>query len=434
MFLLIVTLLLSQPETVPMADHRPQAEKLARLLAAGDHTAVVAAFDDTMRKALPAAKVTLAWQGATKPLGPWQDVDHMRVENAGKYQVVHVICRFADGKLDSKFVFTSDGKVAGWFLLPAEAYAPPGYVKSESFAEVPVEIGKGKFLMTLPGTLTLPKSNHQHPVILLVHGSGPHDRDETIGPNKPFRDLAQGLASRGIAVLRYEKRTKHHPVAMSLNAKLTVKEETIDDVLAAVELLAAHKQIDGKQIFVLGHSLGGMLIPRIAERSDRIAGYISLAGSARPLEELVLEQTKYLLERDGLSEDDKKQLELVAEQVQLVQSDQLTLQTPAKNLPLGIPAAYWLDLRGYQPQAAAQAIKSPLLILQGERDYQVTMADFALWTKALKDRDNVTLKSYPKLNHLFMPGEGESRPAEYLQANHISEEVIVDIERWLRAH
>lgn len=434
MILLLMTLLLAQTEEKPAADHAAQAERLAGLLAAGEHAAVMEAFDETMRKALPANKIAIVWKGATEPLGKWQGVDHVRAESAGKYQVVHVICRFADGKLDSKFVFAPDGKVAGWFLLPAEAYSPPRYVKSETFEEGPVEIGKGAFLLTLPGTLTIPKADRRHPVVLLVHGSGPHDRDETIGPNKPFRDLAHGLASRGIAVLRYEKRTKQHPLAMSLNTKLTVKEETIDDVLAAIDLLAAHKQIDPKRIYLLGHSLGGMLIPRVAERDDRIAGYISLAGSARPLEELVLEQTKYLLGLDGFNEDDQKHLDQVAEQVRRVQSDGLTLQTPASTLPLGIPAAYWLDLRGYQPADAAQKIKPPLLILQGERDYQVTMTDFALWTAALKDRDNVTLKSYPKLNHLFMPGEGASRPAEYLQANHMAEEVIVDIERWIQAH
>ena len=113
--------------------------------------------------------------------------------------------------------------------------------------------------------------------MILVHGSGPHDRDETIGPNKPFRDLAHGLASQGIAVLRYEKRTKEHPIRMALSVNtITVKEETIDDAVAAFEALASQEKIDPKRIFVLGHSLGGTLLPRIGKAKDGIAGFISL--------------------------------------------------------------------------------------------------------------------------------------------------------------
>ena len=132
--------------------------------------------------------------------------------------------------------------------------------------------------------------------MILVHGSGPHDRDETIGPNKPFRDLAHGLASQGIAVLRYEKRTKEHPVRMAMSVNtITVKEETIDDAVAAFEALKSQEKIDPKRIFVLGHSLGGTLLPRIGKAKDGIAGFISLAGSTRPMEDLVLEQTRYIL-------------------------------------------------------------------------------------------------------------------------------------------
>ncbi len=134
--------------------------------------------------------------------------------------------------------------------------------------------------MRLPGTLSLPLGNGPFPAVVLVHGSGPNDRDETIGPNKPFRDLAHGLASRGTAVLRYEKRTKQHPILMSLTrSSVTVKEETIDDAVAAVEVLRNHNKIVPNRIFVLGHSLGGMLIPRIAKAEAGIAGLRPGAGS-----------------------------------------------------------------------------------------------------------------------------------------------------------
>ncbi len=129
------------------------------------------------------------------------------------------------------------------------------------------------------------------PVVVLVHGSGPQDRDESIGPNKPFLDLSHGLAARGIAVLRYEKRTRQYGAAMVAQANsLTVKQETIDDVTYAIEYLKTQPEIDQKRMFIAGHSLGGMLLPRIAKRTPEAAGYIGLAGCSRPLEDTMVQQ------------------------------------------------------------------------------------------------------------------------------------------------
>ena len=107
---------------------------------------------------------------------------------------------------------------------------------------------------------------------------------------------------------------------------------------------------------------------------------------------------------------------------------------PGKDLPLGVPGAYWLSLRDYHPDLVAAKLSLPLLVLQGERDYQVTMADFALWKKNLAAKQNAVLKSYPKLNHLFMEGEGKSKPDEYMKAGHVAREVIDDIATWIKKH
>ncbi|MGH9411173.1 MAG: hypothetical protein ACRD1V_17155, partial [Vicinamibacterales bacterium] len=95
------------------------------------------------------------------------------------------------------------------------------------------------------------------------------------------------------------------------------------------------------------------------------------------------------------------------------------------------PASYWLDLRGYDPPTAAKAVKQPMLILQGERDYQVTMDDFAKWKAALGSRPNVAFKSYPALNHLMIAGTGKSLPAEYNTPGHVDAHVVEDIAAWL---
>ncbi len=212
-----------------------------------------------------------------------------------------------------------------------------------------------------------------------------------------------------------------------------MKEETVDDAAAAVNALTAQEKIDGRRIFVLGHSLGGSLLPRIAAASPRIAGFISFAGSTRPLEDLVLEQTRYLLSLDGKQTDaGQKAIEELERQRAEVKSPKLAVDTPAEKLPLGVPASYWLDLRGYAPAEAAKAIKQPMLILQGERDYQVTMDDLRLWRQALESRENVTFITYPTLNHLFMAGEGNSVPAEYFNAGNVAEEVVDDIAGWIK--
>jgi len=268
------------------------------------------------------------------------------------------------------------------------------------------------------------------------YSAGPQDRDETIPPNKPFRDLAWGLASQGIAVLRYEKRT--HVYAASMRSEidtLTVKEEVIDDALEAVALLRERPEIDAQQIFVLGHSLGGYLAPRIGEADPQIRGLILLAGSARPFEDVFLDQMTYVL---SLSMPDpavrQQQLAVVKKQVELVKDLKRLPTAKASDLPLGVPAAYWLDLHAYQPMKVAQTLKQPMLFLLGGSDYQVTREDFQIWQNALRGRSDVQLVMYPGLSHLFMPVEGgqKATPATYTVAGHVAEEVVNEIGSWIK--
>jgi dienelactone hydrolase len=389
-----------------------------------------------MAAALPAGKLAETWSSLLAQFGSLKKHGRVRSEKWQGYDVVFVTCEFENYSIDAKFVVDRDGKVAGLWFLPAEEpaeYSPPPYADRESFEEREVIVGKGKW--KLPGTLTLPVSSGASPALVMLHGSGPQDRDETIGPNKPFCDLAWGLASKGIAVLRYEKRTMAHGEQMaSIKDRVTVNEETISDALAAMELLRNTPEVNRERIFVLGHSLGGMLIPRIALREPHIAGYILLAAPSRPMEDGILEQMTYLYGLDDdLSKDEQELLARLTVQVARVKEPGLSLDTPASDLPLGVPAAYWLDLRGYDPVGAALEVESPMLVLQGERDYQVTMKDFAGWQRACSTRNNMSCKSYPTLNHLFMKGEGKSAPDEYQRPGHVAEDVIRDIADWIAA-
>jgi dienelactone hydrolase len=408
-----------------------QAEAVADQLARGAFDKAVESFDATMTRVLPAKRLGMAWEAATAQLGPFKRRVGTLKSRHKQFQIIFVTCQFERDTLDVKVVFDPQGKVAGLFFLPAPGkYNPAPYTKAARFTQREVTVGQGAW--QLPGTLTVPKDGAPHPAVVMVHGSGPNDRDESVGACKPFRDLAEGLSSRGIVVLRYDKRTMVH--GRKLGDQITTKEETMLDALAAAELLRSTAGVDPKSIFMLGHSLGGNLAPRIAklDQKGRIAGLIILAGSTRPFDQLVLAQHRYLLSSDGsLSKDDRARLKQLAQQAATFRSPRLSKATPRDRLPLGISGTYALDLRGYDPVAAAKGLSLPMLILQGGRDYQVTKEDFKGWKDGLAGRKNVTFRLFPLLNHLFVAGKGKSLPDEYGRPGHVAEEVVNQIANWI---
>ncbi len=428
------------PTPLSFTDLTPLATEFVSQLAAEDFTAAASRFDATMKSAAPPDKLKQIWEQVTGQVGPYQKQIGTHTAEAQGFKIVWVTTQFEKSPLDVRVVFDARGEIAGLFFDPPQsslatpqAYEPPAYAKPEAFTESDVTVGSGEW--ALPGTLTLPKGEGPFPAVVLVHGSGPNDRDETVGPNKPFRDIAWGLASQGIAVLRYDKRTNAHKdlFTPAILASLTVKEEVTDDVLLAVALLRQTAQVDPNRVFVLGHSLGATVLPRIGQADSSLAGLIFLAGLTRPLEDAVLDQVTYLSNLDGtLTDQDKADIARLDEQVKRVKDPALSKDTPSADLPLGINAAYWLDLRGYQPAQVAKTLSMPLLVLQGERDYQVSpTADFPGWETALADKPNATLKLYPKLNHLFIAGEGAPNPDEYNTPGHVDAGVVSDIGAWV---
>lgn len=411
------------------------ARELVDSMVAGDFTGAEEHFDRTMRQELPPALLRQSWESVLSESGAFQKVKRSKKKKAGEYDVVSVTCVFSRGSQDVEVYFSEGGDVTGLFFKPSSyspAYRTPDYVDTDSFTEKSVTVRTGRY--ELPGTLSIPKGGGPFPAVVLVHGSGPNDRDETIGPNKPFRDLARGLASQGIAVLRYEKRTREYMTEYSFD-DYTVKEETIDDAISAVTLLRRTASIDPDKVFLLGHSLGAQLIPRIAGLDPEIRGFIALSGPNWPLEDSILQQSEYLASLDGTTtEEEKAALDEQRAQVARVKSPGLSENTPASELPLNIPASYWLDLRGYDPAEVAKGIGRPFLILQGERDYQVPMAEFQRLKDMLASKSNVSTKVYHKLNHLFMEGEGRSTPEEYDKASNIPRYVVGDIAEFIKSN
>ena len=420
----------SQDESAELV---PIARDFVELLAKKDFAGAVSHFDDTMKTAMPQPKLEETWKALVTQTGVFKREVKTTTEKRGNYTVVHVLSEFQNMSIDIRVVLDLQKRVAGLFFAPGESlapYTPPGYVKPTSFSEKEVTVGSGEW--ALPGTLTMPVGTGPFPAVVLVHGSGPNDRDETIGPNKPFRDLAGGLATRGIAVLRYQKRSRQYGDKLMGLSNLTVKEEVTDDAVAAVSLLRKTEGINPKQIYVLGHSLGGMLVPRIGQLDPNIAGLISLAGATRHLEDVIPDQISYLASLDGsVSPEEQARIDDAKAQGNKIKSLK-TSDAGSNTLYFGAPADYWLDLRAYDPPETAKSLKQRFLILQGERDYQVTMTDFQRWKAALGTKPNVVFKTYPQLNHLFIAGTGKSSPAEYDQPAHVDEQVIDDIAVWIK--
>lgn len=416
--------------TTPEALARAVVDSLARR----SFDDAFAAFNDTMRGALPAAKLREIWDGILAQAGPLSACGDALSEKAGALVAVVLPCRFEKASLDARVVVDVDGKVAGLFFKPAAApYTLPSYAKVDTFEEREVTVNPGPW--ALPGVLTLPKAGRPAPAVILVHGSGPNDRDETVGANKPFKDIAVGLAALGVAVLRYDKRTRVHAKEMATSTDLTVNQETIDDAVAAASLLRGVPEIDAARIFVAGHSLGGELVPRVGQRDPKLAGLLILAGSARPLGPVMLEQMRYIFGlAGGVTPEQQKKLDEIEKAWARVAAIQGGAAFDPKETPLGAPPSYWLDLKGYDAPALAKTLRRPIFVAQGGRDYQVTTADFERWKAALAGRKGVTLKLYPALNHLFARGEGKSSPAEYQARAPVDEELIKDIAAWVKAH
>ena len=413
----------------------PATRAQAVLVALGQHdfAKVESQFNDKMRAALPNG-LEPSWTAVTKQAGPLKSCGPARVQAMANLQVTVMLCEFEHAKLDAQVVFDRDGKIAGLFFrppaVPAAPYSPPSYANPLSYTEEDVMVGSGEW--HLPGTLVMPAGPGPFPAVVLVHGSGPNDRDETILANKPFKDLALGLASRGVAVLRYDKRSLVYRGKLQTTEDFTVRQEVIDDAIEAVKTLRASPKIDPRRVFVLGHSLGGMLIPRIAAVDSSLAGVIVMAGPARSIEQAILEQTEYIAMADGkITPEEQTQIDEAKKLVEAVRA--LTPEDAKSPTPIfGARASYWLDLRGYDAPSAARSVKPPMLVLQGERDYQVTMDEFAKWKAALSDKPTVTFRSYSALNHLFIAGAGKSLPAEYQIAGHVDEAVVRDIADWIK--
>ena len=295
----------------------------------------------------------------------------------------------------------------------------------------------------LDGILTLPDGDGApFPAIVLVHGSGPNDMDEKIGNCYFFKDMAAGMATRGIATIRYNKRTKTYGKQMVTSpdaASMTVKDETIEDAIFATELLRKDPRIDQNRIFIAGHSMGGMLAPRIDAEGGNYAGLILLAGSPRKLEEIIIDQQDDAVSKLNpvLKWIANKQMKKIREKLDKIYT--LSDEEAKKETFLGkYNKLYYLKEWGLKPaDGYLKDLTKPILIMQGDKDFHVSVEkDFDKYKEILAGKPNAAFKLYPGLNHLFMKsvyGNVNKAMKEYKVPQHVEEYVMDDIAGWVKS-
>ncbi len=393
---------------------------------------------DTMQKLVKPEQFNTFWGQMTSSVGKFESFGEMKVTAVENNHLILINLLFEKYELIGRLTVSPDNMVVGFFITPGKSRSEAknaDYSDISKFSEEDIRFGIDDF--PLDGKITLPKSDKPSPAVILVHGSGPNDMDESVGGSKPFRDIAYGLSTSGIAVIRYNKRTNQHPDKVMKDAKtFDLDDEIIDDVLEAVKFArnnAKKYNIDTNKIFVLGHSLGAAMMPRVALRDSRLAGIIIMAGFTRKFEDILLDQYEYIFKLDDdFSVEEQAEVNKLKEQMKNYLSPELDADTDPTTLPMGMNGAYAMDLRSYNPAETAKSVKMPMFIIQGERDYQVTVADFNGWKSALSDNPLVSFKLYPKLNHLFISGEGKSIPSEYVDGKNMDGEVIRDLIDWIK--
>jgi len=380
-------------------------------LSQGEYEKAMEISNDIMKKSVNAKQLEAIWKNIEQVYGKLNQILKVSFQTVNQYEVYTITAKFEKINLNVIISVDKDGLIAGLHFNQAEETK----WKTPKYANVNLFEIKHVFINSLPGELTIPKNAEKIPAVILIHGSGPNDMDETIGPNKVFKDIAYGLSSNGIAVLRYNKRTLY-PEKMSKHD--TIKEETIEDVIFAINFLKKQSFVD--KIYLLGHSLGAYIAPYMASTNEDVNGLILLGTPARNLEELMIDQFKFL---ETITKNDYTNYISTLEKL-------INNEIPETEEILGASAKYFYDLRNYNPQKFIKNLQIPILMIFGKNDYQVSTKEYEIFKEILKDKKNIKIILFDNLTHLF--SEGEKSPYEYLKENHVSEDVIQTIINWIK--
>jgi dienelactone hydrolase len=428
-------------QTPPSAqpDSAGQGATTVEKLAAGEFAQVVANFDAYMAQALPKEKLASLWKDSFGQAGSFVGVKKTLIHHeVGGFQSVAMTVAFQRAPQDDVLVvLDKDGHIAGLYFGPQPTetlkdWSAPSYAAPARFHEITVSVDDGPW--HLPATLTLPSGKGPFPAVLLVPGSPPIDEDSTVGPNKLFKDLAWGLASRGMAVLRYTKRCHQYGAGFggSNGSAFSLKDESLDDARAATALLSARGEIDHQKTYLLGHSLGGITVPQLAADDPHVAGAILMGTPSGDLLNVLIRRF------EDAASDPGPMGQAAASAIPIFKKMQSGESSPGETLEFfgqRSVAGYWLDIRKYEPASVVAKLKARALVLVGGHDAEVPPDDLESWKTALSGRSNATVKFYPDLFHLFMPStatrKGKDSEEDWGRAAHVSPTVVDDIASWV---
>lgn len=395
------------------------ARQHTRMLTGGDYDGLVSSFREEMQRQLDSRTLERAWQQITDAMGRYQSVYSMEYSARDNLATVLVKLKYDFGGVALTLTYDENGSLAGLWLNTAQLdeYRPQS---TDSYTETEITVGD----MGLKGILTTPKGTDSYPVAVLVQGSGQTDYNETVGPNRPFMEISHRLAEKGIASVRINKRYYQFPEAAQ-NETLTIYNEYMDDIYTRIDWAKENVSDD---VYIIGHSQGGMSAPKIALDND-VKGIVMMAGSIRGLEDIILDQNIAALEQmTDISRRDKQRM---TRQIQAAVQQVKSLTADTGESILGIPASYWLSLKDLnRADILKNQLDIPVLIMQGTADFQVYYdKDYQYMQSELSGRDNIIFKEYEGLNHLFMPRAlpGVADTSEYMTPNHIPSQVTDDI-------
>ena len=429
---LLALLLFSLPVSAAESNPSTIARSIPELLSQGETQQV---FDQSTADMQAAVGSATGWESVwaqlTQVYGEYHGVQSADMAEQGGFFVINVVCAFTNADITFTVVLTADHLLAGFTVAGVSPKAAESPADTSRFISEPITLRAGQADET-QGLLTLPVGDGPFPAVIMMQGSGPSDKNESAYGMMIFRDLAEGLAQAGIVGIRYDKYTYAH--ADLLSADTTIRQEYLIDAQDALTLLQADPRVG--DIYLLGHSLGGILVPRVMQAldPDAFAGGIIISGTPLPLWEIQFHQNlDYIATLEPAEQAPAKAaIEQEAAKLNLLQT--MTDEELQNTMFFGISAWYQMDLLSVDTAQTAIALQKPLLITQGGKDWQISPADgMEAWQAALNGLLQADYRLYPNMTHMLsdLAVDPTGTTADYQAGSTVSQALIDDIATWI---